>query len=196
MTAPRSRRLPGFAATLLLGLGLGWLAAGARGPTLKAVAGGSDRFGDYAVTTTTVAIDYDEGTKIQAPQEAVFFLDYRAARLLTTIPTLKQTPGGTQVFDGFAERDLAADFKLGEGSPRPHFVMTAGSYGAKGAKWTPLFVFETASRQVAAYRVTSQSVGKVIRPKFDLLEVKSFAPAPNPADFPLGEPEAPPGAGR
>ena len=177
MTDLRSRRLPGFAATLLLGLAVGWFAASHRAPVARAVAGGADRFGDYAVTTATINIDYDDSSKIQAPQEAVFFLDYRAARLLTTIPSLKQTPGGTQIIDGFAERDLAADFKLGESSPKPHFVMTSGSYGAKGARWAPLFVFETMSRQVAVYRVQSQSVGRVTQPKFDLLEVKSFGGA-------------------
>ena len=178
MPTPQSRRLPGFAATLLLGLGVGWFAATSRTPAAKGLSGGADRFGDYAVTTATIAMDYDEATKIQAPQEAVFFLDYRAARLLTTIPTLRQTTSGTQIIDGFAERDLASDFKLGDSSPKPHFVMTSGSYGAKGARWAPLFVFETVSRQVAVYRVQHQSVGKVVKPKFDLLEVKSFAPSP------------------
>lgn len=185
MTAPRSRRLPGFAATLLLGLGVGWLAAGARPPALKAFSGGADRFGDYAVTTTAIAMDYDESTKVQVPQEAVFFLDYRAGRLVATIPALKQTPTGTTVIDGFAERDLAADFKI-EPGPGYHFVMTSGSCGAKGGRWTPLFVFETTTRQVAAYRVESQTVGKFARPRFDLLEVKSFAPAPTLPELPIG----------
>ena len=176
MNTPQpSRRLPGFAATLLIGLTAGWLAGGFRSPVARAVSGGADRFGDYATTTATVTIDYDDSSKIQAPQDAVFFLDYRAARLLVTIPTLKQSTGGTQVIEGFAERDLVSDFKLGESSPKPHFVMTSGSYGAKGARWSPLFVFETVSRQVAVYRVQPQSVGNKTQPKFDLLEVKSFA---------------------
>ena len=196
MTAPRPPRLPGFVVPLLLGAGIAWFAAGARPPGhgLKAASGGSDRFGDYATTTATIALEYDESTKLQAPQEAVLYLDYRAARLLATIPTLKQTSTSTQVFDGFASRDLAADFKLGDSGPKPHFVMTAGSFGAKGARWAPLFVFETASRQVAAYRVQPQSVGKVVQPKFDLLEVKSFAAAtPDPAS---GDDDGPAGASR
>ncbi len=196
-TAPRPRRLPGFAATLLVGLGVGWFAASVRAPAAKALSGGADRFGDYAVTTATIAMDYDEATKIQAPQEAIFFLDYRAARLLTTIPTLKQSMGGTQIIEGFAERDLASDFKLSDSSPKPHFVMTSGSYGAKGARWAPLFVFETISRQVAVYRVQSQSVGKVVQPKFDLLEVKSFAASPPLPDLPGStSPDDGPGANR
>lgn len=177
MVATPPARLPGFAATLVLGLGLGWLAANYRNPVAHAWSGGADRVGDYAVTTAPVSLDYNERTKIQAPQDALFFLDYRAARLLMTIPNYKQSNQGTQVLDGFAERDLAADFKLGDASPKPHFVMTAGSLGAKGAGWSPLFVFETVSRQVAAYRVQPLAVGTRSQPKFELLEVKSFAPA-------------------
>jgi len=193
MNAPQTRRLPGFAATLLVGLSVGWFAASYRLPAAKALSGGADRFGDYAVTTATIAMDYNEQTKIQAPREAVFFLDYRGARLLSTIPTLKQSPSGTQIIDGFAERDLTDDFKLGEGGPVPHFVMTSGSFGANGANWSPLFVFETVSRQVAVYRVQTQSVGKVVKPKFDLLEVKSFVANPTLPELPGGGPS---GAGQ
>ena len=187
MTTPRPRQLPDFAATLLIGLGVGWFAATQRPPVLKAMSGGADRAGDYAVTTATVAMEYNERTKIQAPQEAIFYLDYRGARLLATIPSLKQAATGTQVIEGFVERDLASDFKLGESAATPHFVMTAGSFGANGAGWTPMFVFETVSRQVAVYRLQPQTVGRKFQPKFDLLEVKSFAASPDP--------EVPGGAG-
>ncbi len=169
------RRLPGFAATLLVGLAVGWFAGNSRTPVAKAWSGGADRFGDYAAATATIATDYNERAKIQGSQEAVFFLDYRGGRLLATIPILKQSSSGTQIIEGFAERDLIADFKLNESAPKPHFVMTSASFGANGVPWAPLFVFETGSRQVAAYRVQSHSVGKVVQPKFDLLEVKSFA---------------------
>ena len=195
MNLDPNRRLPGFAATLLVGLAVGWGVANFRSPSVKAFSGGADRFGDYAVTTATIAMDFNERTKIQAAQEAVFFLDYRGARLLATIPMLKQSQTGTQIIDGFAERDLAADFKINEGGPVPHFVMTSGSFGANGANWSPLFVFETVSKQVAVYRVQPHSVGKTVQPKFDLLEVRSFATAPTLPDLPGGGNPAEPGAG-
>lgn len=185
MPLPRSPRLPGFAATLLIGLGAGWFAASSRVPTVRAtMGGGGDRYGDYAVLAAPVALDYDEQTKIQSPRDAVFFLDYRAARLLATIPTIKQTASGTQIIEGFAERDLAADFRLGESAAAPHFVMTAGSLGAKGTTWSPLFVFETGSRQVAVYRVQPLSSGKNSVPKFDLLEVRPYLGEPTLPELP------------
>ncbi len=187
MSVPQPARLPGFAATLLLGLTLGWVAANYRHPAVHAWSGGADRVGDYAVTTAPISLDYNERTKIQAPQDALFFLDYRAARLVMSIPNFRQSVAGTQIIDGFAERDLVADFKLAESAPKPHFVMTAGSLGAKGAGWSPLFVFETVSRQVAVYRGQPMTVGTRSQPKFDLLEVRSFAPnesLPNLPDAP------------
>lgn len=194
MTTTQTRRLPGLAATLLLGLGAGWLAANPRGPTLKAMTGGVDRFGDYAATSVTVATADDEATKAQASKEAVVFLDYKGGRLLATIPSYKQTVTRTQIIDGFAERDLAADFRLDDRST-PHFVMTAASIGDKSVRWTPLFVFETATRQVAVYRIEagSQTPGSRPKPRFDLLEVRSIAgDAPLP-DLPA---ESGPAAGR
>ena len=191
MSLNPSARLPGFAATLLIGLGVGWLAANHRPSVARGWSGGADRIGDYAVTTAPVIMDYNERTKIQAAEDAVFFLDYRAARLVVTIPSYRQSNKGTQVLDNFVERDLAADFKLNDASPKPHFVMTAGSLGARGSGWSPLFVFETVSRQVAVYRVQPLSVGTRSQTKFELLEVKSFAPAlptPAPSEAGLGGP--------
>ena len=176
MSIPQPCRLPGFAATLLLGIVGGWVAANHRIPTARAYSGGADRVGDYAVTTAPVMLEYNERTKIQAPQDALFFLDYRAARLVMTIPNYRQINGKTQLIDGFTGRDLVADFKLGESSPQPHFVMTAGALGAKGVGWAPLYVFETTSRQVAVYRVEQLAIGAKSKPKFELLEVQSFAP--------------------
>lgn len=190
MDRPRSTRLPGLATTLLIGLGIGWFAASSRTPTLHAMISGADRFNESVVLAAPIAQDYDERTKIQVPQDALFFLDYRAGRLLATIPALKQSASGTQVIEGFAERDLAADFRI-DGSLTPHFVMTAGSLGAKGTTWSPLFVFETVSRQVAVYRVQAQSSSKKSPAKFDLLEVRPYLGEPTLPDLPT-EPVAPP----
>ena len=144
--------------------------------------------GDYAVTTAPIMVEYNERTKIQAPQDALFFLDYRAARLVMTIPNYRQINSKTQLLDGFSERDLVADFKLGETSAQPHFVMTAGALGAKGIGWAPLYVFETTSRQVAVYRVEQMAIGTKSKPKFELLEVQSFAATDPLPDLPGGGP--------
>ena len=153
----------------------------------RAFSGGADRVGDYAVTTAPVMLEYNERTKIQAPQDAIFFLDYRAARLVMSIPNYRQTGGKTQLIDGFAERDLVADFKLGESSPQPHFVMTSGALGARGIGWAPLYVFETTSRQVAVYKVEQLAVGSKSKPKFELLEVQTFAPTDPLPNLPENE---------
>lgn len=177
------RRVP-TVVTLLVGLGLGWLGAGHRPPVLKAE--GSDRYGDYSLTTGTVSMQYNERTKVQSPQEALFFLDYRGAKLLATIPILRSSLAGSQILEGFVERDLAADFKLNlETGPAPHFLMTAGALGAYGSGYSPLFVFETTSKQVAVYRVQTQAIGTKSTPKFDMLQIKSYValpqlPAPQP----------------
>ncbi len=172
----RQRRVPHML-TLVAGLAIGWAMSGQRPLTVHA--GGGDRYGDYAVATGTVAVQYDERSKIQSAQEAIYFLDYRGARLLATIPTYRQALNKTQVIESFTERDLAADFKLDvTNGPAPHFVMTAGSLGYYGNGWSPLFVFETTTKQVAVYKVQPQSVGTKSSAKFELLEVKPWTGLP------------------
>ncbi len=173
----RQRRRFPHALTLVAGLAIGWALAGQRPLTVKA--GGGDRYADYAVTTGTVAIQYNDQSKIQSAQEAVFYLDYKDARLLATIPTLRQSLNKAQVIDEFIPRDLAADFKIDLATAAsPHFVMTCGSLGYYGDGWSPLFVFETTTKQVAVYKIQSQSVGIKATAKFELLQVKSFAALP------------------
>jgi len=170
------RRMPTSLA-LTLGIALGWGLAGHRMPSLKA--GGGDRFGDYTLTTGPVALEYNALTKTQAQKDALYFLDYRGARLLATVPVQRQSLGGSQLIDGFVERDLAADFKIDrEQGPAPHFLMTPGSMGAYGEGWAPLFVFETSTKQVAAYKLQLQAVGTKSNSRFELLEIKSYATLP------------------
>ena len=172
------RRIP-TALTLMIGLALGWMAASYR-PTIARATGG-DRYGEDSITTGAVSVMYNEGNKVQSTQEAVYYLDYRGGRLLATIPAYRQSLGAPQVIDEFAERDLITDFKIDiDKASTPHFQMTTGSLGVSGAGWSPLFVFETTSKQVAVYKVQTQSVGTKSRPKFELIELKSFAALPVP----------------
>jgi hypothetical protein len=163
------------AVTLTIGVALGWAVSSHRPPVLRA--GGGDRFGDYTLATGPVAIQYNEGTKTQATQDALYFLDYRGARLIGTVPYQKQSTKGAQLIDGFVERDLIADFKIDtERGQNPHFLMTPGSLGAYGDGLSPLYVFETTTKKVAVYRF--QSLGLGAKAKLDLLEVSSFAELP------------------
>jgi hypothetical protein len=162
--------------TVLCGVVLGWTLAGIRPTPLRASAG--DRWGDSVVATGPVMIRFDEGTKSAVATDALYFLDYTGARLLATIPTYRQTTKSLNLIDGFEERDLIADFKLDLDGPNksPHFLMTTGSLGAYTEGWAPLYVFETTTRRVGIYRLqTQQTVGKPTRPRFELVELRSFA---------------------
>jgi hypothetical protein len=170
------RRMP-TGLTLTLGIALGWGLASHRPPTVKA--GGGDRYADDILTSGPIAIEYNSLTKTQSQKDALYFLDYRGARLLATVPTQRESMGVAKLIDGFIERDLAADFKIDrEQGVSPHFLMTTGSLGGYGEGWSPLFVFETTTKQVASYKVQMQTVGAKSSSRFVLLEIKSYAALP------------------
>ena len=170
------RRMP-TGLVLALGIALGWALATHRAPTVRA--GGGDRHADDILTSGPIAVEYNSLTKTQAQKDALYFLDYRGARLLATVPTQRESMGGSKLIDGFIERDLAADFKIDQAQgPSPHFLMTTGSLGAYGEGWSPLFVFETTTKQVAAYKIQMQAIGTKSSSRFVLLEIKSYAALP------------------
>ena len=171
MAHPR-RSIPA-ALMLAIGLALGWSASGHRATAAKALAG--DRSMEDSVVSGPITIEYNEATKIQAPLDALYYLDWRGGRLLAMVPTFRQTATSSQVLDGFVERDLIVDFKIDPDKVTPHFLMTVGALGAMGSGWAPLFVFETTTKQVAVYRVETQKVGSKSRPRFEQIELKSFA---------------------
>jgi hypothetical protein len=162
---------------LVLGTGmlLGWMLSATRPALLRASAG--DRSGESIVTTGPVLVRYDEGTRAAIPFDAVYFLDYKGGRLLATIPSYRQAGRTTHLLHGFAERDLAADFKLDlDGGARPRFLMTTGSLGQYSSGWAPLYVFETTTSQVAVYRMdASVTAGATAQARFELLELQSYA---------------------
>lgn len=171
------------ATALALGLALGWALASHRLPVAKG--GGGDRYGDYSLTTGTIAVQYDQQTKTQASQDAVYFLDYKGARLLATVPVQRQMAGSSKVIDGFIERDLLADFRVDvERGANPHFLMTPGSLGAFGDGCAPLFVFETTTKQVAVYKLKVQSIGAKASSRFELLEIRAYTGAPTAESAP------------
>ncbi|WP_165226309.1 hypothetical protein [Aquisphaera insulae] len=172
-------RLPSVV-LLFLGLLMGWGMATFRPVPLRA--SGGDRTGESIVTTGPILIRYDETNKIQVPTEALYLLDYKAGRLVATVPALHQTGTTSRYLGAFAERDLAKDFKLDlDTGPKPHFLMTTGSLGIYASGWSPLFVIETSTNQVAIYRVNQKTVGTTVSTALELLECRSLA-TPEPGD--------------
>ncbi len=162
---------------LIIGVFMGWGLASFRPASLHASAG--DRAGESIVATGPVLVRYDEAAKGPVALDALYFLDYKGGRLLGTVPSFRQTTTATRLLEPFSERDLVADFKLElDGGTRPRFLMTTGSIGPDSAGWAPLYVFETTTSQVGVYRMLMQTtIGTAARPRFELLEVRSYAKA-------------------
>jgi hypothetical protein len=162
--------------TVLCGALVGWCLSTIRPSPARAGAG--DRHKDYVAATGPVMLRFDEGTKSAVATDALYFIDYSGGRLLATIPTYRQTTKSLNLIDRFEERDLVADFKIDvDGVPEPHFLMTTGSLGAYTEGWAPLYVFETQTKRLGVYRLhTQQTVGQPARPRFELVELRSYAP--------------------
>src|SRR4051794_8921426 len=166
------RRLPG-ALSLMVGVAIGWALAHAPSPRSVVRASGGDRWGDSILTTGPIDVRYSEGRKVQIAEDAIYYLDYKGGRLLATVPSFQQSTGPAKMLGQFAERDLVADFKIDvDNGARPHFLMTTGSIGIYGEGWSPLFVFEATTNQVAVYKFVQQMVGNVSRPRFELVEIR------------------------
>jgi hypothetical protein len=164
---------------LVLGLVLGWVLANLRPAAIRA--SGGDRSGESIVTTGPILIRYDEGSKVQVPLEALYILDYKAGKLLGTVPALHQTGRQSTYLGTIAERDLAADFKIDpDNGPKPHFLMTTGSLGSYSGGWAPLYVYESSTSQIAMYRIHEQTVGTKGVTRLELLELRSLARSQEP----------------
>jgi hypothetical protein len=167
-------RIP-TALALIVGVVMGWALASFRPVRLNASAG--DRSGESIVATGPVLVRFDEAAKGPIALDAVYFLDYKGGRLLATVPSYRQTTSSTHLIEPFSERDLIADFKLDlDAGPRPRFLMTTGSIGPDNAGWAPLYIFETTTSQLAVYRMLRHTtIGTQTRPRFELLEMRSYA---------------------
>jgi hypothetical protein len=163
------------AVVLLIGLMAGWGLSLFKARPLHASAG--DRFKEAIITTGPVLVRYDEATKSSIALDAVYILDWKVGRLIASIPTYRQSTSGITIIESFVERDLVADFKVDiDTGPAPHFMMTTGSLGPYTAGWAPLYVVETTSNQMGIYRIElQQTSGKSSRPKFELVQLKSYA---------------------
>ncbi len=179
----------GAAFGLVVGMGLGaWVAGGASRPMH---AGGGDRSGESIVTTGPIAVRYEEGNKVQIPEDALYYLDYKAGKLKATIPTYRTGGGTTRHLDGFCERDLVADFELDvDSGPKPHFLMTTGQLGTMGAGWAPLFVIETTTNKAAVYRI-QQAFGIRNQVRLDLIQIGSTEAEAAATATPAGGPALP-----
>ncbi len=170
---------------LVLGVLLGW-GLGRTQPT-PMLAGGGDRSGESIVATGPILVRYDEANKVQVPLDALYVLDYKGGRLLGTVPSFHQTASQSHYLGTFAERDLAADFKLDtDTGARPRFLMTTGSLGTYSGGWAPLFVYETTTSQVGIYRIHQQTVGTRAATRLELVELRSLAKGEAPAPRPPG----------
>jgi hypothetical protein len=189
MTTARATRWNlGITPTMFLlgGLAMGWALAAPRSQPLQASSEG--RVDDSTLATGPAFLTYNEGAKTQVAQDALYYLDYRAGKLFATIPRVKAAGSSAKFFDAFAERDLVADFKLDNTpGPQPRFMMTTGSistgsHNRYGDGWAALYVVETTTRQIAAYKIDQTQVGAQFQLKFELLDVRPFAargPAPH-----------------
>jgi len=175
MIHPRAR-VPA-SITLVVGLALGWSLGGLRAPALKA--SGGDRSSESILTTGPIANEYNSIKKVQIAQDGLYYLDYGGGRLLAMVPNYQMSVGGVRVLGDFAERDLIADFGLPRGTT-PHFLMTTGTLGALAEGWAPIYIVETTTGQVAAYRVVEQRMAGSNRPRFELLERRPLGPATLP----------------
>ena len=183
MTIPR-RPWMSLGLALAIGLILGRASAPFGGHRLAADR--SDRANRDQIASGPISIEHNPGLKIQVDHDAIYYLDYKGGRLLATVPSTRTSVGGTRMIEGFAERDLVADFHLTAGSADPEFLMTTGTLGALNDAWAPLYVFEAGSKQVATYRLTPQTVGMSAKPRFDLLEIRPLPPVALTAGTPRG----------
>jgi hypothetical protein len=163
------------AVVLLVGLIAGWGLSLFKAQSLHASAG--DRCEKNIITTGPVLVRYDDATKSSIALDAVYILDWKVGRLIASIPTYRQSTSGITIIESFVERDLAADFKVDlDTGPAPRFMMTTGSLGPYTSGWAPLYVVETTSNQMGIYRIEiQQTSGKSSRPKFELVQLKSYA---------------------
>lgn len=153
---------------LALGLAVGALMMSLqRGPVI--LAAGNDRSGESILGAGPVEVGYHQGLKIEITTDAIYFLDWRAGKLIAALPTLKQSGTTTKVLGPVAERDLIADFHIEPGKA-PHFLMTTGNLGIYDGSGSRLFVLESTTRQLAVYSVQRQNQSGNGAPKFELLE--------------------------
>lgn len=170
-------RKPPLWCVLLVGVVLGWLAGR---PTARLEARDAQESDRSAFLTGPIALQNHPTVNTPVPLDALYVLDYRRGRIVASVPSYRQTgypPNATgAVLGAFTARDLAADFRLPPGIT-PKFQMSVGQLGNTGVGgWAPLYVVETTTGRLAAYRVEPTGAGPKgeLPPKFELLELQTL----------------------
>jgi len=165
------RRIGGYGAMLILGLGVGW-GLTRTGATIRA--DGPDRVEGSVLVSGKIGMQMHPTLKIQVPQDAVYYLDYAKGRLSAAVPSYMQVGSQARVLGEFSSRDLASDFRLPPGTT-PHFAMTIADLGASNST-SAVFVVESATRRIASYWCESRGAGPSgdLPPRLDLVEIKDL----------------------
>ena len=152
-------------------------------------AGAGDRSGESIVATGPVLVRYDEATKSPIPLDALYILDYKGGRLLATVPTYPpDRPRRRTIIDIVRRarpgRRLQArpGYRAPPAFPDDH-RLARPLHGGLGAalrlrddhaiSWA-----STGSR-------SSRRSGKSSRPKFELVELRSYAKSGDAEPQPL-----------
>ena len=164
------------APTIALALGV-MVVAGRPSPLM---AGGAARSGESISATGTFAIHHTPDKK-QIPLDAIYWIDYRTAKLYATMPEGSKTADAGKTISELSIRDLIVDFKLAPGIA-PHFLMSTASLGALGGGTSALLVIETTTKQIGVYWCYPKTIGLNAKPAFDLVQVRSYASSAPHAD--------------
>jgi hypothetical protein len=125
-------------------------------PAMRLNAAGGDRPDAAVVATGPISVEQNPALKVQIASDAVYYLNYSRGFLYAAVPMPTTSTNQSRLLSDFGERDLLRDFQIGAGS-NPHFTMTTGSLGSMNEGWAPLYVFETTTGQMVAYRVIAQA---------------------------------------
>jgi len=140
------------------------------GSMLKAGSGG--RSGESISASGAFAVNQTPDRR-QVPLDAIYWIDYRTAKLYSTTPELSKTTANTRMVSEIAVRELIVDFKLPPGVA-PHFLMNTASLGALGGGSSALFVVETTTKQLAIYWCYPKTTGLNAKPEFELIQVRPY----------------------
>lgn len=158
--------------TLTLGMVLGFLLGTAQPRPALAIGPdrSPDRSGESIIVSAPMRTEQNPSSKMQFTLDAVYYLNYSSARLFASFPIQQQTIGSKRFLSNWADRDLLADFHLSP-TANAHFVATVGSTGGLSEGWSPLYVLEMSTGQVAVYHAVQdlRSMGA----KIELVEIRT-----------------------
>ncbi len=194
-----TRRPLGFLATTALFAAMTcfmvWTPSGGLGQQQPSRTTGLD-----AIVPSPIEMMPNPNLKTSIYRDAIYFLDYKAGRLIVTIPPDLQKTGASSsglfsklkfrekapqnnpsMFDAKASRDLVADFQLAPTSPARFFMAT----GQTGEMWANLYVLESSTHKLNVYKTTTKKNSENVSfPIFELLETRIVG---DPSKGPMGD---------